>query len=80
MRIVFALRSFHFGHCLERLEAEARRLAVTIDSANRREIVKEVANLRRAAESQSYGANVSFADRSAVLHKDRDGMILQRAN
>jgi hypothetical protein len=28
--------------------------SVTVDSANRREIVKEIANLRRAGESQSY--------------------------
>jgi hypothetical protein len=30
MRIVSALRSFHFRRCLERLEAEARRLATPI--------------------------------------------------
>ena len=53
-RIVSALRSFHFLRCLERLEAEARRLATPVDSANRRENVKEVAILRRANESQSY--------------------------
>jgi putative SOS response-associated peptidase YedK len=52
--IVLALRSFHFGRCLECLETEARRLAMNVDSANRREIVKEVASLRRAGESQSY--------------------------
>jgi hypothetical protein len=54
MRIASALRSFHFLLCLERLEAEARRLAATVDSANRREIVNEVASLRHASESQSY--------------------------
>ena len=54
MRIVVALRSFHFRSCLERLEAEARRLATPVDSVNRREIVKEVASLRRANESQAY--------------------------
>jgi hypothetical protein len=54
MRIVSALRSFHFRRCLERLEAEARRLATPVDSPNRREIVKEVTILRRAGESQSY--------------------------
>jgi hypothetical protein len=54
MRIALALRSFHFRRCLERLEAEARRLATPVDSVNRREIVNEVASLRRANESQAY--------------------------
>jgi hypothetical protein len=59
MRAASALRSFYFFQKIERLELEARRLAgLGADgpgaSAARKQIVSEVAGLRRAGEINSY--------------------------
>ena len=59
MRAASALRSFYFFQKIERLELDARRLAgLTNDgpaaSATRKQIVNEVAVLRRAGEMKSY--------------------------
>jgi hypothetical protein len=59
MRAASALRSFHFFQRIERLEAEARRLAGIIGegpaaSAVRKQVVTEVAGLRQAGEMKSY--------------------------
>ena len=59
MRAASALRSFYFFQKIERLELDARRLAgLTNDgpaaSATRKQIVNEVAVLRRSGEMKSY--------------------------
>jgi hypothetical protein len=59
MRAASALRSFYFFQRIERLEAEARRLAGLAAegpsaSAARRQIVSEVVALRQAGEMKSY--------------------------
>ena len=59
MRALSAFRSFHFFQCIERLEAEARRLAGVAGegpaaSASRKKIVNDVASLRHAGEIKSY--------------------------
>jgi ABC-type transport system involved in cytochrome bd biosynthesis fused ATPase/permease subunit len=59
MRAVSALRSFYFFQKIERLEAEARRLANLAGegpnaSAARRLIVGEVGGLRQAGEMKAY--------------------------
>ena len=59
MRAASALRSFYFFQRIERLEGEARRLAGLAGegpaaSAQRRQIVTEVAGLRHAGEMKSY--------------------------
>jgi hypothetical protein len=59
MRAVTAFRSFYFFQRIERLEAEARRLAGLADegpaaSASRKQIVSEVGSLRRDGEVRSY--------------------------
>ena len=59
MRAVSALRSFYFFQRIERLEGEARRLAGLSGegpaaSAQRRQIVTEVAGLRHAGEIKAY--------------------------
>jgi hypothetical protein len=59
MRAASALRSFHFFHRIERLEVDARRLAVVVDegpaaSASRKQIVGGVTVLRRIGEMNSY--------------------------
>jgi hypothetical protein len=59
MRSVSALRSFHFFQKIERLEVEARRLAVLTGdgpaaSAQRKQIVTDVGGLRRAGELNAY--------------------------
>jgi hypothetical protein len=59
MRAVSALRSFYFFQRIERLEAEARRLANLAGegpsaSAARRQIVGEVGALRQAGEMKAY--------------------------
>ncbi|MGA2288893.1 hypothetical protein [Bradyrhizobium sp.] len=59
MRSVSAFRSFHFFQCIERLEADARRLAGLagdgpVASSTRRKIVSDVASLRHAGEIKSY--------------------------
>jgi hypothetical protein len=59
MRAASALRSFYFFQRIERLEVEARRLAVAAGeghSANsqRKLIVNEVSGLRHAGEMKSY--------------------------
>jgi hypothetical protein len=59
MRAVSALRSFYFFQRIERLEGEARRLAVNAGegpgaSAARKQIVSEVADLRRGGEMKAY--------------------------
>lgn len=59
MRAVSALRSFHFFQKIERLELEARRLLGLVGegpaaSASRKQIVSEVAALRRDGEVKSY--------------------------
>ncbi len=59
MHAISALRSFYFFQRIERLEGEARRLAGLAGegpaaSAQRRQIVTEVAGLRHAGEMKSY--------------------------
>jgi hypothetical protein len=59
MRAASAFRSFYFYQKIERLEVEARRLAaLTGDgpsaSAQRKQIVNEVAGLRRTGEMHAY--------------------------
>jgi len=59
MRAASALRSFYFFQRIERLEAEARRLASLAGegpsaSAARRQIVGEVGALRQAGEMKAY--------------------------
>jgi hypothetical protein len=59
MRAASALRSFYFFQRIERLEGEAKRLAALAGegpaaSAQRRQIVTEVASLRQAGEMKSY--------------------------
>jgi ABC-type transport system involved in cytochrome bd biosynthesis fused ATPase/permease subunit len=59
MRAVSALRSFNFFQKIERLEFEARRLAGIIEQAagaavSRKQIVNDVAVLRRDGEVKSY--------------------------
>ncbi|HLX17356.1 MAG TPA: hypothetical protein VKS24_19380 [Bradyrhizobium sp.] len=59
MRAASALRSFYFFQRIERLEGEARRLATLAGegpaaSAQRKQIVTEVAGLRQAGEMKSY--------------------------
>jgi hypothetical protein len=56
MRTVSALRSFYFYQRIERLELETRRLAAAAgaDSPARKQMVTEVAELRRAGEMKSY--------------------------
>jgi hypothetical protein len=59
MRAASALRSFYFFQRIERLEVDARRLAVAAGeghsaSNQRRLIINEVAGLRQAGEMKSY--------------------------
>jgi hypothetical protein len=59
MHSASALRSFYFFQKVERLEAEARRLAVLAGegpsaSAQRKQIVSDVGGLRRAGEMNAY--------------------------
>jgi hypothetical protein len=59
MRAASALRSFYFFQRIERLEAEARRLAGLANegpsaAAARRQIVGEVGALRQAGEMKAY--------------------------
>jgi hypothetical protein len=59
MRAATTLRSFYFFQKIERLEAEARRLAgLTGDGpaavSSRRQIVADVSALRRAGEMNAY--------------------------
>jgi hypothetical protein len=59
MRAASALRSFHFFQRIERLEGETRRLAAMAEkgpaaSAQRKQIVADVAALRQAGEMKSY--------------------------
>jgi hypothetical protein len=59
MRAASALRSFYFFQRIERLEVDARRLAVMAGegpaaSASRKQIVGDVATLRRIGEKNSY--------------------------
>jgi hypothetical protein len=59
MRAASALRSFYFFARIERLEVDARRLAVMAGegpsaSAVRKQIVGDVATLRRIGEMNSY--------------------------
>ncbi len=59
MRSATALRSFYFFHRIERLEAEARRLAGLAGegpaaSASRKQIVSDVSTLRRTGEINAY--------------------------
>jgi hypothetical protein len=59
MRAASALRSFYFFQRIERLEGEARRLAAAAgegpaSSAQRRQVISEVAGLRQAGEMKSY--------------------------
>jgi hypothetical protein len=59
MRAASALRSFYFFQRIERLEVDARRLAVVADegpaaSASRKQIVGGVTALRRIGEMNSY--------------------------
>ena len=59
MRAASALRSFYFFQRIERLEGETRRLAAIAGegpaaSAQRRQVVTDVAALRQAGEMKSY--------------------------
>ena len=59
MRAASALRSFYFFQRIERLEGETRRLSAIAGegpaaSAQRRQVVNEVAGLRHAGEMKSY--------------------------
>jgi hypothetical protein len=59
MHSASALRSFYFFQRIERLEVEARRLAVLAGegpaaSAQRKQIVSNVGALRRAGEMNAY--------------------------
>jgi hypothetical protein len=59
MHAASALRSFYFFQRIERLEAEARRLAVIAaegptSSSARKQIVGEVGGLRHAGEMKAY--------------------------
>jgi hypothetical protein len=59
MRAATALRSFYFFQRIERLELEARRLAGLVGdgpsaAASRKQIVGDVAVLRRDGEMKSY--------------------------
>src|SRR6202140_967869 len=59
MRAASALRSFYFFQRIERLELEARRLAGLTGegpaaSSQRRQVVSDVAGLRRAGEMNAY--------------------------
>jgi hypothetical protein len=59
MRAASALRSFYFFQKIERLEGEARRLAGLTGegpaaSSQRRQVVSDVAGLRRAGEMNAY--------------------------
>jgi hypothetical protein len=59
MRAASALRSFYFFQKIERLEVEARRLASLTGegpaaSSQRRQVVSDVAGLRRAGEMNAY--------------------------
>jgi hypothetical protein len=59
MRAASALRSFYFFQRIERLEVDARRLAVMAGegpaaSAVRKQVVGDVATLRKTGEMNSY--------------------------
>ena len=59
MHAASALRSFYFFQRIERLEGEARRLAMVAAegpnaSASRKQIVSDVVQLRHAGEIKSY--------------------------
>lgn len=59
MHAASALRSFYFFQRIERLEAEARRLASIAaegpnSAASRKQIVSEVGGLRHAGEMKAY--------------------------
>lgn len=59
MRAVSTLRSFYFFQKIEKLEGEARRMQSTINdstgaTAGRKQIVTEVAKLRRDGELKAY--------------------------
>jgi ABC-type transport system involved in cytochrome bd biosynthesis fused ATPase/permease subunit len=59
MHAASALRSFYFFQRIERLEAEARRLASIANegpnsAASRKQIVSEVGGLRHAGEMKAY--------------------------
>ena len=59
MHAASALRSFYFFQRIERLEAEARRLASVAaegpnSAASRKQIVTEVSGLRHAGEMKAY--------------------------
>jgi hypothetical protein len=59
MRAVTAFRSFYFFQRIERLETEARRLAILAAegpgaAASRKQVVSEVGSLRRDGEVRSY--------------------------
>ena len=59
MHAAAALRSFYFFQRIERLEAEARRLAMIAaegpnSAASRKQIVTEVGRLRHAGEMKAY--------------------------
>jgi hypothetical protein len=59
MHAASALRSFYFFQRIERLEAEARRLAGIVGNgpnaaASRKQIVGDVAELRHSGEIKSY--------------------------
>lgn len=59
MRAVSTLRSFYFFQKIEKLESEARRMQSTINdstgaTAGRKQIVTDVAKLRRDGELKAY--------------------------
>jgi hypothetical protein len=59
MRAASALRSFYFFQRIERLEVETRRRSAAAGegpaaSAQRRQVISDVAGLRQAGEMKSY--------------------------
>jgi len=55
MRVVSTLRQFHFYTRIERLEAEARAVAINVaDTPTKKLVIREVAMLRHQGELKAY--------------------------
>ena len=55
MRVVSALRQFHFYSRIERLEAEVRNAVTNVaDSPGKKQAIREVAMLRHQGELKAY--------------------------
>lgn len=55
MRVVSALRQFHFYSRIERLEAEARAAVTNVtDSPMKKQVIREVSVLRHQGELKAY--------------------------